>query len=338
MRPTHRRSLGWILAGAVVATGCGKDSNGPGGDNAAPTAAFTWSCTDLACSFTDGSSDTDGSVMEYSWQFGDGEVSGVRHPSHTYGAGNSFTVTLTVTDNAGDDGTTSKTVTVTAPQSGNGAPVADFEVTCSSQDCTFDNQSTDPDGNITSWVWNFGDGATSTLENPPSHHYDVTGLTSITVTLTVTDASGLTSTKTQQFTVSPPATLQCESAPGTGQFASCDLVLLEAAAVRVTLEDRSCDAHGDTFQITAPIEVTLLSDGCYSPAVGHSFNLADGTVFPAGTHIKAQMISGAINQLTAPALHVTGSYPTWTLAFDDGVGGPGEPDFNDLTLSITALP
>jgi PKD repeat protein len=337
MRPTHWGSLGWILAGAVVATGCGKDSNGPGGDNAAPTAAFTWSCTDLACSFTDASSDRDGNIDGYSWQFGDGDGASSKNPSHTYGEGAAFSVTLTVTDNVGDDGTTSKTVTVT-PQAGNGAPVADFDLTCSSLDCTFVDQSTDADGSIASWHWEFGDGDISTAENPPVHHYNVTEHTFFTATLIVTDNGGLTSTKTQQFSVSPAATLQCESAPGTGQFASCDLVLLEAASVSVKLENRSCDAHGDTFQITEPVAVTLLSDGCYSPAVGTSFNLAGGTVFPAGTHIKAQMVSGAINQQTAPALHVTGAYPTWTLAFDDGVGGAAEPDYNDLVISLTAHP
>ncbi len=274
----------------------------------------------------------------YDWEFGDGDGASAKNPSHAYQAGNSFTVTLTVTDNDGGDGTTSKTVQVFAPQSGNGAPVADFEVSCSSQDCTFDNQSTDIDGNITTWAWEFGDGETSSAQNPPAHHYDVTGLTSITARLTVTDADGLTSSKTQQFTVSPPATLQCESAPGTGQFASCDLVLLEAASVSVKLEARSCDVHGDTFQITEPVAVTLLSDGCYTPAVGESFDLAGGTVFAAGTHVKAQMVSGATNQITAPSLHVTGAYPTWTLSFDDGVGGPGEPDFNDLVITLTAHP
>jgi hypothetical protein len=43
--------------------------------------------------------------------------------------------------------------------------------------------------------------------------------------------------------------------------------------------------------------------------------------------------------VTAPALHVSGSYPTWTLAFDDGsVGGASEPDFDDLVVTVTANP
>ncbi len=80
----------------------------------------------------------------------------------------------------------------------------------------------------------------------------MTARTLFTAQLTVTDDQGLTSTKTTEFTVSPPAELQCESAPGTGQFASCDLELLADATVTVTVESRSCDAHGNAFQITRP--------------------------------------------------------------------------------------
>jgi hypothetical protein len=69
-----------------------------------------------------------------------------------------------------------------------------------------------------------------------------------------------------------------------------------------------------------------------------TFALNGGGIFPAGTRLKAQVISGATNQVTAPALHVTGSYPTWTLAFDDGVGGVGEPDYDDLIITVTATP
>jgi PKD repeat protein len=177
----------------------------------------------------------------------------------------------------------------------------------------------------------------STQRNPV-HHYDATARRLFSAKLTVTDGAGLTSTKTTEFTVSPAATLQCESAPGTGQFASCSLELLADATVTVKLEARSCDAHGNTFEITEPVAETLFTDGCYAPAVGTPFALNGGAVFLAGTRLEAEVISGAVNHITAPALHVTGAYPTWTVSFDDGVGGAGEPDFDDLVLTITANP
>src|SRR3989449_9998528 len=84
--------------------------------NQPPTAAFTFSCNGLACSFSDQSSDPDGSVTSWQWTFGDGTTgSTAQNPSHTYSAGGSYTVTLTVTDNQNASSTpVSHTVQVTA--------------------------------------------------------------------------------------------------------------------------------------------------------------------------------------------------------------------------------
>jgi PKD repeat protein len=324
-----------LAVAAVVA--CGKDSNDPDpdGNNAAPTADFSSSCAGLTCSFTDLSVDSDGQIASYSWDFGGEGGSDEKNPSFTFPAEGEVSVTLTVADDGGAEDAAVRSVTLTVPVAG--GPTADFSVTCSSLDCTFQDLSTDADGTVVAWTWEFSDGGESS-EQHPVHHYDVSNRTLVSATLTVTDDENNTSSKTTEFTVSPAATLQCESAPGTGEFASCALELLEDATVTVTLESRSCDAHGNTFRITAPIVETLFEDGCYAPALGEPFNLNDGGVFAAGTLLAAEVISGATNQLTAPALHVTGAYPTWTLSFDDGVGGPGEPDFDDLVLTVTADP
>jgi PKD repeat protein len=88
-----------------------------GATNVPASASFTHSCTGLTCSFTDGSSDSDGSVTGWAWDFGD-ELSGsTQNPSHTYEAAGTYTVTLTVTDNGGARGSTSKQVTVTGQSS-----------------------------------------------------------------------------------------------------------------------------------------------------------------------------------------------------------------------------
>jgi PKD repeat protein len=83
--------------------------------NAPPIANFTSSCTGLTCSFTDGSTDSDGSVTAWSWTFGDAGSSTARNPSYTYASGGTFTVTLTVTDDDGAPNQRSVPVTVTAP-------------------------------------------------------------------------------------------------------------------------------------------------------------------------------------------------------------------------------
>lgn len=80
--------------------------------NAAPTADFTHSCTNLDCDFTDQSTDSDGSIASWSWDFGDGATSTVQHPSHSYACGWTYTVTLTVTDDDGASNSTSQDVPV----------------------------------------------------------------------------------------------------------------------------------------------------------------------------------------------------------------------------------
>lgn len=86
--------------------------------NAPPTASFTYACTDLRCSFVGAGQDTDGTVTGYSWSFGDTTTGTGQSADHTYGAAGAYTVTLTVTDNAGATGSTTQTVTVSAPSTG----------------------------------------------------------------------------------------------------------------------------------------------------------------------------------------------------------------------------
>jgi PKD repeat protein len=79
--------------------------------NAAPTAAFTISCAGLSCAFDGtGSTDTDGTIVTYGWDFGDGTSGSGSYPSHTYARPGSYTVSLTVTDNAGATASDSKTI------------------------------------------------------------------------------------------------------------------------------------------------------------------------------------------------------------------------------------
>ena len=168
--------------------------------NQPPVANFTSSCTGLTCSFTSTSSDPDGTIASYSWTFGDGTSSTAQNPSKTYSAGGTYSVTLRVTDNQGTQSApTSQSVTVTAP---NQPPVANFTSSCTGLTCSFTSTSTDPDGTIASYSWTFGDGTTSTAQNP-SKSYSAAG--TYTVTLRVTDDDGVQSaTASQSVAVTAP--------------------------------------------------------------------------------------------------------------------------------------
>jgi uncharacterized repeat protein (TIGR01451 family) len=84
--------------------------------NSTPVAAFTSTCHSLACSFdAAASSDADGTIASYSWTFGDGQSGGGSAPDHAYGAGGSYTVTLTVTDDGGAANAFSAIVMISVP-------------------------------------------------------------------------------------------------------------------------------------------------------------------------------------------------------------------------------
>lgn len=90
-----------------------------GSGNESPVASFTYTCTDLSCDF-DGSNsyDPDGTISSYAWDFGDGNTGSGVTASHTYAADGTYTVILTVTDDAGVTGTDSQDVSVSGGGSG----------------------------------------------------------------------------------------------------------------------------------------------------------------------------------------------------------------------------
>ena len=80
--------------------------------NVAPVANFTSASSGLTATFTDTSTDSDGTIASRSWSFGDGTSSTTTNPSKTYATDGTYTVKLTVTDNGGASNTVSKSVTV----------------------------------------------------------------------------------------------------------------------------------------------------------------------------------------------------------------------------------
>ena len=185
--PLHRYAAGGDYTVQLTVTG-------PGGSGSTqslvtvveppPVAAFSAAASaPLEISFTDQSS---GAVTDWAWDFGDGATSTEQSPFHAYAAAGDYTVELTVTGPGGSNSTQS-IVTVREP-----APEAAFAFIASAPDTlevSFVDQSS---GAVTDWAWDFGDGATSTEQNPV-HVYAAAG--DYTVGLTVTGPGGSSSTQ-----------------------------------------------------------------------------------------------------------------------------------------------
>jgi PKD repeat protein len=191
--------------------------------NAAPTASFTVSCSELSCSFDAGASaDTDGTIQTYSWTFGDETSGSGKVAEHAYAKAGTYTVGLAVTDNGGASSTDVKVVSVGGAPLTNAPPTASFTFSCSSLSCSFDpSGSVDNDGSIAWYSWNFGDGTTAGVNGTilgsatAYHTYGAPG--SYTVTLVVTDdwcCPGATATDSKTVAVTnaaptPKLTITC---------------------------------------------------------------------------------------------------------------------------------
>ncbi len=143
----------------------------------------------LQVSFTDSST---GSPTSWNWDFGDGASSTEQNPTHTYSAPGTYTATLTASNGNGTS-STSAVITVLQPV----LPVADFSSSVSSGNAPLTVQFTDLSQNAAAWNWDFGDGASSTEQNP-SHTYSTAG--TYTVTLEASNANG-TDSKSSTITV-----------------------------------------------------------------------------------------------------------------------------------------
>jgi PKD repeat protein len=220
---------------------CEFDVSNGGGGNVPPNAAFSYACNGLTCGFTDASTDSDGSVTGWNWDFGDGNTSTAQNPGHTYAAAGTYTVGLTATDDGAANGSTSQQVTVVDPNA-NVPPTASFTSSCTDLDCNFTDGSSDPGGSVTGWSWNFGDGNTSTAQNP-SHSYTNGGTYS--VSLTVTDNEAATGGTSQNVTVSSGGETLTPSSANNGKTWTAT-VTSSASSLTGTFDGVSATCNGNT--------------------------------------------------------------------------------------------
>lgn len=228
--------------------------------NAAPIADFDFSpkvvTTDTVVAFNDHSYDSDGGLVNWTWDFGDGVLNHSRHPTHRFSQGGDATVTLTVTDDLGARTSLSKVVLVR-----NSPPLAGFTHSPSNASTLdpiqFLDDSSDGDGRIVEWNWSFGDGRYG-AGSAPVHAYARPGI--YIVTLTVTDNGGDAATASTTVNVTNRAPFpEFEWAP-LAQPASVPITFTSTStdpdgivlAARWSWGDGSSDSSGQTVTHTFP--------------------------------------------------------------------------------------
>ena len=304
---TYSSAGDFTVTVTVTDNGGGSDSTSataspsdPGGGNVDPTADLSSNCTELDCTFdASGSSDSDGTIVSYDWDFGDGTLVADGGPlqSHTYAADGEYTVTVTVTDDGGLPD--SESVTVNVADVPNGSPTADLSSDCTELDCTFDaSGSSDSDGTIVSYDWDFGDGTLVPDGGPTqSHMYLADGLFDVTVT--VTDNEDATDSATDAVDIAN---------------------VLPTAAFTFDCDDLDCtfDASG-----SSDVSGTILS---------YDWDFGDGTVLlDGGPNPAHSYLAEGLNDVVLTVIDDEGSTDDVTISVDVVITPNADP-----TASFTA--
>ncbi|MCB1362545.1 MAG: PKD domain-containing protein [Rhodobacteraceae bacterium] len=236
--------------------------------NAPPAPRFTIpprpvSVSELAVLDASASSDADGRILSWLWDFGDGVSGAGQVVNYAWTRPGTYTVTLSVTD---DSGTASAVQSTTMQVRVDAAPVADAgaDQFVTASEIAFDGGgSSDSDGTITAWEWDFGDGATGSGKTV-RHAYRRTG--SYEVALVVRDDSG---------------------AP----------LNADRDTMRVTINALPIADAGPP-QVVAPGEEFILSGGASVDPDGHVAEYV--WTFPGGATATGERVA---HRLTEPGLH-----------------------------------
>jgi PKD repeat protein/cytochrome c553 len=278
-----------------------------------------------------GSTDPDGSIVSYAWNFGNGTSGSGVSPSATYSAAGTFTVTLTVTDDAGDTDSATASVSVDA---GAQPPIADpggpYTGDAGSA-VRFDGSgSRDPDGQVVAYSWDFGDGSSGTGPTP-MHTYAASG--TYNVSLTVTDSQNLTSVAETTASIADAGGQSPPVANAGGPYAGTVGVALTFDGSRSSDPDNDISifawsfGDGNTGSGVGPAH-TYAAAGTYEV----SLTVTDSMGNSATATTTAQVDDPAVNQ--PPVADPGGPYfgtPGAAVQFD----GTGSVDVDGAILSYS---
>ena len=307
-----------------------------------PVASFSGSNTSgyapLVVRFTDSSS---GSPTNWSWTFGDGNTSFLQNPLNTYLVPATYSVSLTVTNDGGSNTATYMNYITVYP-----APlpvVANFTATPISGFAPLLVQFTDSStGPITSWSWTFGDGNTTTVQDPL---YEYPDIGNYTVSLTVGNGTGFnTLTRTNYITVNPVTYTINATAGANGAIDPAGITTVISGAnqtynitpntgyhVADVLVDDSSVGNVTTYQFTNVVaNHTISATFAINTYTITASNGANGNVTPAG--VTTVNYGGNQPYNITP---ITGYHVVDVLVDSSSVGNVTTYQFTNVTASHT---
>lgn len=307
--------------------------------------------------FTDLSTFENGEIVGWEWDFGtddDTSVSNEQNPSKLYEAAGDYIVTLTVTTDNGRTKSCQKTVKVSYAGT---PPSADFswspENIMTGLEITFNDMSSDSDGQVVSWLWDFGDGTTSELQNPV-HIFNNSG--DFEISLTVTDDQGISNSITKNVSVkgiSEPVIMWSQTIESNSTLRGTVPSIGPDGSIYVTSDALKLYAYSPEGHLKWTFD--LAKDGAGGQQKSSACVDNDGTVYilsggsdktrqvylyainPDGTEKwKYTYPSGVVIGYTSPAIHVSGNI----IVGNQGTGGAvklidrntGEPVWSTLTV------
>jgi PKD repeat protein len=255
-------------------------------------------------------------ALIYSWAFGDGgTATGTLTPSHTYVTDGSYTATLTVTDSHGSSGSATTTVTVNnvAPTVSSGGPYSGTPGNAVS----FQGTASVPDPTDTlSYLWDFGDGATSNQQSP-THSY--AGAGTYNVSLTVTDSEEASTTAKTTAVISAVALIVNAGPAKSGNEGAAIQFSGSASGGTGALTYSWKFGDGGTAAGSLTPTHTYTTDGTYTATL---------TVTDAASHSSSATTTVTVNDV-APTVNAGGPYSGAVGATISFTGTASVPDPTD---------
>ncbi len=305
--------------------------------------------------FTVDATDSDGTIAQYGWDFGDGTTDSTTTDStlYTYTRADTYTVTVQVTDDAGETAQCTQDITISEETAENEEPLADCSLIQTSaevlEDITFDGTgSSDSDGTIANYEWDFGyldpSGNSMGVSGPTlsTTHFGYGDAETYTVTFTVTDDDGATGSCTEDITISEAAepavmTVEIVADPTSG---TAPLPVSFSATVSDGVEPYTYSwdfGDGSTSTDTAPV-YTYTLDGTYTVTL--TVTDADGQI---ATDTETITVAADLPAIAVASASPTSGEPTLWVQFSSGGSSGNEPltyywTFGDGERSTLANP